>query len=180
MNITLATGDFLPITMLWVDLDGPGELAIGIYDNETDINYTDTTGLFYLPRYTDQFSNQLPIQYVVEPITTAGSLLSTETTFGVGDPTETFAVVEPTPIITTIISGSLAFTSKMAGAGGQPTVTVVLPANYGLVNSFYNNPCNLYSNNFDPGYFYNDGLQLIACGTALNINFKTDQENLGN
>ncbi|KAL2055243.1 hypothetical protein ABVK25_004581 [Lepraria finkii] len=94
-----------------------------------------------------------PIQYVVEPITTAGSLLSTETTFGVGDPTETFAVVEPTPIITTIISGSLAFTSKMAGAGGQPTVTVVLPANYGLVNSFYNNPYNLYSNNFDPGYF---------------------------
>lgn len=82
--------------MLWVDLDGPGELAIGIYDNETDINYTDTTGLFYLPRYTDQFSNQLPIQYVVESITAAGSLLSTETTFGVGDPTETFAVVEPT------------------------------------------------------------------------------------
>ena len=135
MNITLAAGDFLHITILWIDLDVPGELAIGTYDNETDVTYTDTTGFFYLPRYTDQFSNQLPIQYFVEPITTAGSLLSTETTIGIGDPTETCAVVEPTPVITTIISGSLAFTSTTTGAGGRPTVTVVLPANYGLVYS---------------------------------------------
>ena len=43
----------------------------------------------------------------------------------------------------------------------------------------YNNPYNLYSNNFDPGYFNNDDLQLTRCGTTLNINFEADQENLG-
>ena len=40
VNITLAAGNFLPITILWIDLDVPGELAIGTYDNETDITYT--------------------------------------------------------------------------------------------------------------------------------------------
>ena len=48
------------------------------------------------------------------------------------------------------------------GARGQLTVTVVLPANYGLVYSAYNNPYNLYSNNFDPGYFNSDDLQLYS------------------
>lgn len=177
-SFSLAAGEEIPVTILWINDSGPGRLDVEIYNGATGETFNDTTGFFFLPRAIDQFSYPLPQQESVVRTITTGSFATTDF-LDTDMPTETLIIITPTPPTITITSGAQDYTTTTTGAGGRMTVEVVEQFGYGMAYNAYLNPFNYdedvnWGSNFaanGPAHFKTDSNKRITCGISNDINF---------